>query len=260
MPRRDVPCAGCGKLLQGGRGSLPAGHRRCRECRGRGPDSKDRFEQRRCELPACGVVYLPTHARQRFCSQPCARKSLTHIMPRPCEVCGTEFKPGDRKRDGGYVQRTCGRICGVELRHREGTDNRKRWPTCKIYVRECGWCGILFVGRNARTRGCSPDHRSRLNWASDSRRVHQAERHCQCGQQIPLQRQACDDCVRESARQVRRRRKARQRGAKTTERYKFSDIAARDRYHCGICHKRVAMTKTVPHPKAPTIDHVVPLA
>lgn len=44
----------------------------------------------------------------------------------------------------------------------------------------------------------------------------------------------------------------------TTEPYTLAQIAARDRFMCGLCHKRVAMTKTVPHPKAPTIDHIVP--
>lgn len=36
MPARQtgiVPCAGCGKPCMGGKGSLPAGRRRCRECR-----------------------------------------------------------------------------------------------------------------------------------------------------------------------------------------------------------------------------------
>lgn len=38
MPARQsnvVPCAGCGKPLAGGKGSLPAGQRRCRVCRER---------------------------------------------------------------------------------------------------------------------------------------------------------------------------------------------------------------------------------
>ncbi|MDX3353901.1 HNH endonuclease signature motif containing protein [Streptomyces sp. ME01-24h] len=30
--------------------------------------------------------------------------------------------------------------------------------------------------------------------------------------------------------------------------------------HCGLCGGRVAMKQTVPHPKAPTIDHVVPIS
>jgi 5-methylcytosine-specific restriction endonuclease McrA len=40
----------------------------------------------------------------------------------------------------------------------------------------------------------------------------------------------------------------------------LAEVAARDRYRCGFCRKRVAMKQVVPHPRAPTIDHVVPLA
>jgi 5-methylcytosine-specific restriction endonuclease McrA len=64
----------------------------------------------------------------------------------------------------------------------------------------------------------------------------------------------------------RRAERARKRGVKR-EPYTMAEIAARDRYRCGICiaegrgrHARAAMTKAVPHLKAPTIDHVVPLA
>lgn len=40
----------------------------------------------------------------------------------------------------------------------------------------------------------------------------------------------------------------------------MAEIASRDRHMCGLCKKRVAMTKAAPHPKSPTIDHIVPLA
>jgi len=50
-----------------------------------------------------------------------------------------------------------------------------------------------------------------------------------------------------------------------SEPYTLAEIAARDRYRCGICiaegrgrQARVAMTQAVPHPRAPTIDHIVP--
>lgn len=56
----------------------------------------------------------------------------------------------------------------------------------------------------------------------------------------------------------RRRRRARLSEA-GSEPYTLAEIAARDRYICQLCRKRVAMTKTVPHPKAPTIDHIRPL-
>jgi 5-methylcytosine-specific restriction endonuclease McrA len=64
-------------------------------------------------------------------------------------------------------------------------------------------------------------------------------------------------------REAIRRRVARRRARKlavASEPYTLPEIAKRDRYRCGICRKRVAMTRSWPHPKAPTIDHVVPLA
>jgi 5-methylcytosine-specific restriction endonuclease McrA len=44
------------------------------------------------------------------------------------------------------------------------------------------------------------------------------------------------------------------------ERYNINTIAERDAYRCGLCHKRVSMLMVWPNPKAPTIDHILPLA
>lgn len=46
----------------------------------------------------------------------------------------------------------------------------------------------------------------------------------------------------------------------TSESYTLGGIADRDRRTCQLCGKRVAMTESVPHPKAPTVDHVLPLS
>lgn len=64
--------------------------------------------------------------------------------------------------------------------------------------------------------------------------------------------------IRESWRQKNRRRRAAKRGA-ASEPYTLAEIAARDRMRCGLCGGRVAMKQVVPHPKAPTVDHVVPV-
>lgn len=56
-----------------------------------------------------------------------------------------------------------------------------------------------------------------------------------------------------------RRRRAAKRGG-VSEPYTLAGIAVRDRNRCRLCGGRVAMTKAVPHPKAPTIDHVVPVS
>jgi 5-methylcytosine-specific restriction endonuclease McrA len=64
---------------------------------------------------------------------------------------------------------------------------------------------------------------------------------------------------KEQRRRAKRRRRALRLGA-VSEVYTLAEIAARDRATCQLCGKRVAMAKQVPHSKAPTIDHVLPLA
>ncbi|WP_328941531.1 HNH endonuclease [Streptomyces sp. NBC_00250] len=56
-----------------------------------------------------------------------------------------------------------------------------------------------------------------------------------------------------------RRRRAAKRGG-VSEPYTLAQIAERDRGLCRLCGKPAAMDERVPHPKAPTIDHVVPVS
>ena len=67
----------------------------------------------------------------------------------------------------------------------------------------------------------------------------------------------------EQAQEVRReamqRRRARMRGA-FVQRVRRLTIYERDGWYCQICGKSVDRTKQVPHPLAPTIDHILPLA
>lgn len=73
----------------------------------------------------------------------------------------------------------------------------------------------------------------------------------------------CEICrpivEREAVRRAKQRRKARERQV-DHEDYTLEEIAARDRYKCGICRRKVHMHLAVPHKSAPTIDHVLPLA
>lgn len=44
------------------------------------------------------------------------------------------------------------------------------------------------------------------------------------------------------------------------ERYRNVDIFERDRWRCQLCGGKVNRGAVVPHPKAPTIDHILPRA
>lgn len=68
----------------------------------------------------------------------------------------------------------------------------------------------------------------------------------------------------ERNRKARRERKkraerARKRNA-VREPYTLAEIAERDGYRCKLRGCKVRMDRVVPHPRAPTIDHVVPLS
>lgn len=58
------------------------------------------------------------------------------------------------------------------------------------------------------------------------------------------------------------RRKNRKRRAADiiSEPYTLAEIAARDGYRCGLCHRKVNMARENPHPRSATIDHVMPLS
>lgn len=67
----------------------------------------------------------------------------------------------------------------------------------------------------------------------------------------------CSDACKRRASSSRRR--ARERGAHS-ERYSRHQIFVRDGWRCHICKRKTLRTQVVPHPRAPVIDHLVPLA
>lgn len=63
-------------------------------------------------------------------------------------------------------------------------------------------------------------------------------------------------CLRSTSKVARR---ARARGGQPVP-YSRAAILERDKWVCQICGKRTIRSARVPHPKAPVIDHIVPLA
>jgi hypothetical protein len=227
----DTLCAGgCGKLIFTSHSSLPPGVATCQACR----------RERR----AAAQATKPPRPRH-----PNARKG------RICEACGAIY-------DATYsAQRTCGRACGLEIRVYP-EPKEPIWPSCKVWIKACAVCGELSTFRTKRkiwtcSRRCKDrEYDARCRPAKNSGPAPCLT--CQQGS-FPFPRRNCQACTRQIKRTRKRRRDALKRGA-ATEAYTLAEVAQRDRYRCGLCGKRVAMTKAVPHPKSPTIDHVLPLA
>lgn len=218
-----------------------------------------------CEV--CGGQFHPRDHRDRkqlTCSRRCgaaARLTVhgppTPRKPRACEVCGGDYR---RSYPG---QRTCGRACGATLR----TMNRPPKPEPSAPAPSiCAQCGE--VSEASGRRYCSAPCAAEAKWAYDRAynaarpKMHPSGKCRQCGEDI-TRGTKCAGCLATSRLERKRRERRRRRALRAnaaTEPYTLAEIAARDRRTCQLCRRRVAMTKAVPHPKAPTIDHVLPLA
>lgn len=152
-----------------------------------------------------------------------------------CIACGRTW-PAARSK-----AKFCSTVCQAEYEHgvdriikadRRGNLRRRRAMrklrkaaegtrgTVPFVAGRCGSCGAPIVSTRSETRWCSP---------------------------------AC------KARQRQARRRARKRDAYVADVSPLK-IFERDRWRCQLCRKPVDRSKVVPHPQAPVIDHVIPLA
>jgi hypothetical protein len=171
--------------------------------------------------------------------EPGARKGKPYRTGRkpdmPCSECG-------RLRYSSLQSKRSGVLTCVDCR-RKRAGYRPRRSDWRPVVATCPTCGESFKQQRYGQKYCT----TRCRWRR--------------------QRRAFSDDAIERRKQYDRarnrnklhRRRVRDKGV-AAESYTLAEIAKRDRYRCGLCRKRVAMTKAMPHPKAPTIDHIVPLA
>lgn len=274
--RRDILCAGtCGQLIWGGKGVLPPGLAMCHACRRARRVSSVRVTIGPIECPGCSQMFRPRESasgyRRRVCSEECRatvrRRGRDAVHPparrwvqQRCVVCCGEY------RRTYADQRTCGRGCGA-LIHSRLMLKIPLLPVATVGL--CAECGGIATGKTCGP-ACERQRLRRQQLAYIGQTPEAVDAKCcgRCGESLLAwgggsRRRFCGPCAqirkRESMRDTRRRRRARERRA-LTEPYTLAEIAKRDKFRCGICHGRVAMTKTVPHLKAPTIDHLIPIS
>jgi len=156
---------------------------------------------------------------------------------------------------------------GVRCRRCAG-DARKKPKVRRVYFPECIQCGALFTTQHPGQLNCSTEcaykrtQEGRDHKAENARR--RGARYCGCGALLRPRQYKCERCVylNKRARKTRykQRRRAAKLGAEVVESFTLTEIAERDRHRCGLCHRKVDMTKCVPHPRSPTLDHVIPLS
>lgn len=227
-------CTQCGAQFQPKRTASKCCSTQCYE-RSRRPNI-EQPELFRCH--GCGVfVCRPVRKRgqvPKWCA-PCGGETAgpVGVVTRKCEHCDRSFEC-----TAGSVQRFCSHRCSnrpiirsTELVHL-GSKLRVR-PTIHQVPRR--WFAF-FTSGSCRRCGAPFTAPSALNGTPAA----------YCG-------------LRCLGRDGKDRRRARKRDA-YVEDVSPTKVFERDAWRCQICGKPTAKTKVAPHPKAPTLDHIIPLA
>jgi 5-methylcytosine-specific restriction endonuclease McrA len=141
----------------------------------------------------------------------------------------------------------------------------KRCKPCRMRLKQsglaggklirCGICNDTFYGRGGT--GKQPTACARCRGAEAL-----AERSCmECGATFRMRahtQRRCTACSTKwrSAKNYRRRVRTRE----AADLFTASEVFERDNWRCHLCGKRVRRAAVHPHPLAPTLDHLIPLA
>lgn len=205
----------------------------------------------------CGDTFVRTLAVKRFCSDRCQRRNhsgrpISRVYT--CEGCSAQFRPKRTDRT-----RYCSRECSFST-NGHNAEGKAEAKAARALQRS-----------EARRRRIEATERAREEVRRD--RLESRTTHCQtCGVAVPycgngVPRSYCGDTCRkagETWRQGRRiaraTRKARVRAA-TVERFDPVEVLARDGWRCHICRRSTPpRLRGTTDPRAPELDHVVPLA
>lgn len=281
-------CVDCGCVVrrQGSRGPVP---KRCADCtklhKRNDLRQKDWRLRRRPDVPCVGCGKLCWRdSRFSLAEQP--PRTCRACRARPdalCETCGTQFKA---KKNNGKVQRFCSKPCkGVASRSQAP---KALAPSAPWVMGYCAYCGDPFTTRKSGSLYCSmPCRRMRAaasrqgrDWSTSTELIHDPKPRrtftpehtssgrifvsgeCRrCGDLFTiidqLENRYCSTrCARADGKD---RRRARKREAFVENVYR-AKVFERDGWRCQICRRKVDRLKAAPHPKAPTLDHIIPLA
>lgn len=223
----------------------------------------------------CNKGFTPRAKHQKCCSAECAkikegntkrrRGRLGGVSVVPicrCEMCFKLFRPIATDR-----MTYCSRRCSALDNFGKEYIQKDHWPeqSCNVYFILCRHCGELFTSRNG-LQYCSVKCQRALAYCNSRERrgIQLNQKECAvCGevfQTYNSNRIVCSDmCQGQLRLDAKRRRRARLREVKI-ETFAAVEIFRRDNWRCKICGRKLSKNRKVPHPLAPTLDHIVPLS
>ena len=217
----------------------------------------------RRECVECGVFFtLQAKGRTRiYCGKACKQRAMDRRKierhTRSCCWCGQPFNCLPHS-----PQQVCSTQCSVNLRRSLAGELVSPWP--RVTCTECG--DPISPTRKTCPGPCTTERNRR-----HQREWNQANRPT-----IPkaYDPRPCDGCATPftplasthhycSAGCANRTAKDRRRTAKSAafvERVYRAKVYERDGWCCQLCGRKVNRNAVVPHPNAPTLDHILPLS
>ncbi len=225
---------------------------------------------RRCEQPKPVESFSLNNCgnRRGTCSD-CRRGKP---KPRPCQRCGQVFQPKTYE-NSSHCSRSCAAL--------DACDRKATGTFSPIPFRPCVQCGHEFYRRGSGQL-CSEECRkakARIEYRAARSDLHspQSAACIECGQGFTYSRYSRPTII--CSKRCARRRKirldpdghaARKARDRATRRGRLGHDGAElivpwhvyrdDQWICYLCGDKVDKHKRHPHPQAPTLDHVIPLA
>lgn len=227
--------------------------------------------------PQCRTKFRQAFAtgRYTYCSAECSyfARSERTVADRPCQVdgCARAAAYGRRECEAHRSARRFGKACdrcGVITQRNGNTCQTciavlaNVGKTCPVRYSDCH-CGAVYVDRGRR-------HCTAGLHVSKSGRVYQyvpkpvRSLACiKCGGEVigRYARVRCASCKRDDRREGATERNHRRRArARAVESVGIRYLMERDGGRCQLCRGKVRGDKRFPHPKSPSVDHIIPLS
>lgn len=232
---REVTCATCDATFTSRRPDAKYCSPACRN-----PDAK-RCSHDDCERPALAKGVCGMHWNQQY------RKRIKQLVA--CAVCGTETE----KLTEHNRRSVCSDLCRRHLRY-------GGWPSCPIpemHAAHGRWSNSLLPALRV---GVPRWLKAPMPTSSPLRRRWYSGQCQRCSEWFVFDQPANRYCsARCSHGDSRDRRRARKREAFVAPVHRRR-IFERDGWRCRLCGKKVKRDAVAPHPLAPVLDHIIPLA
>lgn len=230
----------------------------------------------------CGFCWAPLSGFKatinQYCSPGCNMRHLAQKRRVPkrftCDWCGVEYKAKASNRST-----CCSRECGWAL---NGATRSRRYAWGRAFTvpgplrhprwTECDVCGRGFIAPNGTAKRCSEEcarEHARLQYYEIGWYTPAAERNepvqllCkECGETFEANTYvaAREFCSKSCSRRHHTRNREDRKRAAFVEPVTIAYLIERDGGACQLCGEKVNRQAAVPHPRAPTRDHIVPVA